>query len=290
MKPRHAFLTGLTGVASLATLFCALATAADAPQDPQATALLQRAVDYYQMQGDAALPAFSRQGEFIDADRFIFVVDRRGTLLASGGPSAVLIGRQVSRVLAPDVQSAFEHAFAGGADAGVQSVEYRWDNKAQQRTELKRVYFQKVGDRLIAAAQSVPRASAQQAAQLLDRAKLAMEQDPEGTIKAINGLSADFREDDLYVFVVDARSHRYVAHGYNLRLIGVDFATVRDPAGKPVGEPILALMRKADTARYDYRWKNPVTGLVEDKYALARRAGPYLVVVGYYRSGKGSGH
>jgi hypothetical protein len=261
-----------------------LANAAEAPQDVEASTLLRRAVDYYQVQGDAALPAFSRQGEFIDADRFIFVVDSHGILLASGGPTAVLIGREVSTVLAPELKLAFDNALASDAKPGIQSVEWRWNNKAQHRFELKRVYFQKVGDRVIAATQSVPRASDKQAAQLLDRAVAAMEQDPEGTVKAINDLSASLREDDLYVFVIDARTRRYVAHGYNLRLVGVDFASIHDPAGRPVGEPIMALMRNAASAQYEYRWKNPVTGVVEDKYALIRKAGHYLLVVGYYRS------
>lgn len=262
-----------------------ISQAANAPEDPAANALLKRAVDYYQLQGDAALPAFSRQGEFIDGEHFIFVVDSHGTLLASGGPSAVLIGRNVAKVLAPELKAAFDQALGAKQDAaaGIQTVEYRWDNKAQRRIELKRVYFQKVGDRVIAAAQSVPRASAHQAQQLLSKAVAAIQKDPEGTFKSINELSAQFHEDDLYVFVVDANTQRYVAHGYNLRLLGVDFASIHDPAGKPVGAPIMALMRKGESAKYDYRWKNPVTGIVEDKYALIQRAGHYLVVVGYYR-------
>lgn len=98
-----------------------VANADEAPEDVQALALIKRAVDYYQVQGDAALPAFSRQGEFIDADRFIFVVDAHGTLLASGGPSAVLIGRQVSKVLAPELEKAFNLALASKTPAAIQS-------------------------------------------------------------------------------------------------------------------------------------------------------------------------
>ncbi|SFB38315.1 hypothetical protein SAMN03159488_03415 [Pseudomonas sp. NFIX10] len=126
--------------ASLA-LCASLAKAEDAALDVRASSLLKRAADYYQLQGDAALPAFSRQGEFIDGDRFVFVVDSRGTLLASGGPTAVLIGREVSRVLAPELQAAFTHAFSASDDVGIQTVEYRWNNSAQHRVELKRVYF-----------------------------------------------------------------------------------------------------------------------------------------------------
>lgn len=259
--------------------------ASDAAPDQHARALLEQAVNYYRLQGDAALPAFSRQGEFIDADRYVFVVDKSGTLLASGGPSAVLIGRNVSTVLAPELTRAFQAAISTHADGGMQSAEYRWTNPVDGRSERKRVYFQAVGDRVIAAGQYLPRATAEQARQLLDKSARAIAQDPQRSFQAINELSAEFREDDLYVFVVDLDSHRYVAHGYNMRLLGVDFTTIRDPAGKPVGAPILALMRKGDDAGYDYRWKNPVTGNIEEKHALVRKVGRYAVAVGYYRRG-----
>ncbi len=60
-------------------------------------------------------------------------------------------------------------------------------------------------------------------------------------------------QDDLYVFVVDQDTQRYVAHGTNLRLINTDFGKIKDPEGKPVGEPILALMAKQDDGEYEYR-------------------------------------
>ena len=47
-----------------------------------AKALLEKAVTYFQSNGDKAFAAFSRQGEFIDHDRYVFVVDTKGVLLA----------------------------------------------------------------------------------------------------------------------------------------------------------------------------------------------------------------
>ncbi|MGY4533219.1 cytochrome c [Pseudomonas sp. TE3786] len=275
MKPINALLLGCL------LLLGNVASAAESAQ-----ALLQRAVEYYQVQGDAALAAFSRQGEFIDADRYVFVVDTHGTMLASGGPSAVLIGRDVSSVLAPELLGAFQKALNTPADAGVQSAEYHWKSWADGKVQRKRVYFQRVGERIIAVGEYLPRATPVQAHDLLIRAVAAIEKDPQGSFKAINELSAQFREDDLYVFVIDLDSHRYLAHGYNLRLLGVDFASIHDPQGKPVGAPILALMANREEGGYDYRWKNPVTSKVEDKHALLRKVGKvgkYLVAVGYYR-------
>lgn len=269
-------------IAVLATL--ALFGSAHAEDEQQRSLeLLQQAVEYYRLQGDAAFAAFSRQGEFIQDNRYVFVVDSAGTMLASGGPSVVLIGRDVNAVLEPELREAFAQALE--ATEGVQVADYRWMNWRDGREELKRVYFQRVGDRFIAVGHYLPRASEQQAQGLLQRAAEAIEQDPDGSFDAINSLSASFREDDLYVFVIDLRNQRYVAHGYNKRLLGMDFATIRDPDGQPVGEPILKLMQNAKTAEFDYRWKNPVTSKVENKHALLRKVGHYLVAVGYYQKG-----
>lgn len=264
-----------------ALAFLLAAPAAVADDEQQSRALLQQAVDYYRVQGDAALAAFSRQGEFIQGDRYVFVVDAKGTMLASGGPSAVLIGRDVSTVLEPELREAFAQALE--TTEGVQVAEYRWLNWRDGREERKRVYFQRVGERFIAVGHYLPRAAPEQAEALLQRAVKAIETDPNASFEAINSLSASFREDDLYVFVIDLRNRRYVAHGYNKRLLGVDFATIRDPDGQPVGEPILKLMKNADSGGFDYRWKNPVTSKVENKHALLRKVGDYLVAVGYYR-------
>lgn len=162
------------------------------------------------------------------------------------------------------------------------SAKYRWMNVRDGRVEQKQVYYQRVGDRVIAVGDYLPRASPDQAKNLLERASSALKKDPQVTLRSINDLSASFREDDLYVFVVDLKSHRYLAHGYNVRLLGVDFTTIKDPEGKPVGAPILAMVDWVDSGGYDYRWRNPVTGKVEDKHALFRKVGNYLVAVGYY--------
>lgn len=259
------------------------ASAASDRQEANAQALLHNAVEYYRVQGDAAFAAFSRQGEFIDGEHYVFVIDNTGTMLASGGTSAVLIGRNVLKTLEPELRDALTQALSGADDGQVHSAEYRWMNARDGRVERKKVYFQREGDRVIAVGLYLPRATPEQAEKFLDRVVAAVDKDPEGTVWAINDLSADFHEDDLYVFVVDQRNRRYAAHGYNPRLIGVDFSTIKDPQGKPVGEPILKLMANAERGGYDYSWKNPVTGKIEDKHALVRKVGNYLVAVGYYR-------
>ncbi|WP_095148006.1 cache domain-containing protein [Pseudomonas sp. Irchel s3a18] len=251
-------------------------------QDKAALALLEKALAYYHDNGDKAFAAFSRQGEFVVKDMYVFVVDTNGIMLASGGPSSALIGRDVSEVLGPDLQKAFKNALLVPEGNGIQQADYRWQNWSDGRVERKHVFYQRIGQRILAVGYYLPRASAEQAKALLDKAAADLGKDEKATLKAINSLQGGFLQDDLYVFVVDLDSQRYLAHGTNLRLINTDFGRIQDPDGKPVGEPILALMAGQDQGEYDYRWKNPVTGKVEDKHAYLKKVGNRLVAVGYY--------
>lgn len=268
----------------LLLLCCSQVHAATAQEaDAQAAkALLEKALAYYHKQGDKAFAAFSRQGEFIDQDRYVFVVDTKGVLLASGGPSSALIGRDVSEVLGPDLRQSFKDALKVPENQGIQQADYRWQNWNDGKVEHKHVFYQRVGERILAVGYYLPRATPEQARALRNKAVEALVKDEADTLKAINSLQGGFLQDDLYVFVVDLNTRRYVAHGTNLRLINTDFAKIKDPDGKPVGVPILQMMAEQDQGEYKYRWKNPVTGKVENKHAYVRKSGHFMVAVGYY--------
>ncbi|MBC3257169.1 cache domain-containing protein [Pseudomonas paralactis] len=268
----------------LLLLCCSQVHAATAQEaDAQAAkALLEKALAYYQQHGDKAFAAFSRQGEFIDQDRYVFVVDTEGVLLASGGPSSALIGRDVSEVLGPDLRQSFKEALKVPESQGIQQADYRWQNWNDGKVEHKHVFYQRAGKRILAVGYYLPRATPEQARALRNKAVDALVKDETGALKAINSLQGGFLQDDLYVFVVDLDTRRYVAHGTNLRLINTDFAKIKDPDGKPVGEPILKMMAEQDQGEYKYRWKNPVTGKVENKHAYVRKSGHFMVAVGYY--------
>lgn len=268
----------------LLLLCCSQVHAATAQEaDAQAAkALLEKALAYYQQHGDKAFAAFSRQGEFIDQDRYVFVVDTKGVLLASGGPSSALIGRDVSEVLGPDLRQSFKDALKVPENQGIQQADYRWQNWNDGKVEHKHVFYQRVGERILAVGYYLPRATPEQARALRNKAVEALVKDETGTLKAINSLQGGFLQDDLYVFVVDLNTRRYVAHGTNLRLINTDFAKIKDPDGKPVGVPILKMMAEQDQGEYKYRWKNPVTGKVENKHTYVRKSGHFMVAVGYY--------
>ncbi|MDY7531603.1 cache domain-containing protein [Pseudomonas sp. Bout1] len=266
-------------------LLCFGQVHAATPEDADAQAakaLLEKALAYYQSNGDKAFAAFSRQGEFVDQDRYVFVVDTQGVLLASGGPSSALIGRNVSEVLGPDLNKSFKDALAVPEGSGIQQADYRWQNWNDGKVERKHVYYQRVGQRILAVGYYLPRATPEHARALRNKAVKALEKDQAGTLKAINAMQGGFLQDDLYVFVVDLDTGRYVAHGTNPRLVNTDFSKIKDPDGKPVGEPILAVMAEQGQGEYEYRWKNPVTGKVENKHAYLRKTGHFMVAVGYY--------
>ncbi|WP_242168855.1 MULTISPECIES: cache domain-containing protein [unclassified Pseudomonas] len=276
-------MKGLLRLTWLLLLCFSQVHAATQDEDAQAAkTLLEKALAYYQANGDKAFAAFSRQGEFIDHDRYVFVVDTQGVLLASGGPSAALIGRDVSEQLGPDLQASFKQALAVPEGQGIQQAEYRWQNWNDGKVERKHVFYQRVGERILAVGYYLPRATPEQARGLRDKAVKALVKDEAGTLKAINALQGGFLQDDLYVFVVDLNTGRYVAHGTNLRLVNTDFRKIKDPDGRPVGEPILKLMAEQDQGEYKYRWKNPVTDKVENKHAYLRKIGHFMVAVGYY--------
>lgn len=265
---------------SFTSLFAAQAT--DQAEAKRAQALLAKAVAYYKKEGDKAFAAFSRQGEFVDGDLYVFVVDSKGNMLASGGPSVVLIGRDVSSTLDPSLREQFAKTLASPATGKVQQADYRWKNWADGRVERKHVYYQRVGDRFIATGYYQPRATPEQASAMLGKAVKAIEGDPQGTFGKINTLDSSFVEDDLYVFAVDLNTSKFVAHGFNSRMVGTDFDSLKDPGGNPVGHAMLELVKSKGDAEFEYQWRNPVTGKVENKHAFLRKTGDYLVAVGYY--------
>lgn len=280
---RNALLL-LVGLFFLPSVF-----AQDAPAEgyaveaERANQLLHKAVEFYKQNGDAALAAFSRQGEFIDGELYVYVVDTAGVMLASGGPSVNLVGRNISSALNDELNTAFQEALNLPDSDAVHSAEYRWMNWQDGKVERKHVFFRRLGERVFAVGYYLPRASPQEAQLLLDRAAAAVAENPKQAFKRINSLDAQFVRDDLYVFVADLRTERYVAHGYNLRMIGTDFRAVQSVDHAPIGEQMLEIVNGKGEGELTYLWGNPMTGRSETKNTLIRKVGDYAVAVGYYQ-------
>lgn len=254
-----------------------------AQEAARAQVLLGKAISYYKENGEAAMANFSRQGQFVDEQLYIYVVDTSGVMIASGGPSGSMIGKQVGAYLDDDLKAAFQKAIAQPEDGQVHSAEYRWWNWDDGKVERKRVFYQRVGDRIFAVGYYMPRSNVTQAQALLDKASRAMSADPKATLKKINNPGdKTFIEDDLYVFVVDLKSRRFVGHGFLRRLIGTDFAALKASDGQPIGEQMLAVMAKGEEGEVGYLWRNPMTGQSEFKRTFLKKAGNYAVAVGVY--------
>lgn len=261
----------------------ATATRESVASDVQrARALLARAIIRYRQQGDEAFAAFNGPTEFVDGELYVWVLGTDGVMLASGGSSSALIGRKVS-----NMRDAFGTPFfydmlekAKTSDTGV--VEYRWLNRLHHKPERKITLFTKIGTRLLAVGYYIPRASAEQASAMLERAVGAMQADSVKALAAFNDLNGGYIEDDLYVFVVGIDDGKFRAHGVSGRLVGSDGYALTDPNGKPVIRQMLDALKDKDRGELDYAWRNPVTRKVESKHTLFRKVGNNLVGVGYY--------
>jgi hypothetical protein len=266
-------------------LIAAQAGAAGAQDDEQrAKALLERAVIYYQEHGESAMAAFSRQGDFIDNNCYVMVLNTQGVMLASGGPSSYLIGKNVGGALPGELATAFATALKTGADQGVQKAEYRWKSWEGDLDLNKIVYYRRVDEKLFAVGYYISRQTSEHAQAMLDKVSNAMTSNPASTLEAINQVDPAFRLDDLYPYVIDLDTRRFVAHGSNKRLVGVDFSTINDAHGKPLGAPLLRMVQRKAAGEFQYDWMNPVTNSIEHKHAYFRRVGHYLTAVGYYQS------
>jgi cytochrome c len=252
----------------------------------EAQVLLKKAVARYREIGDPALAEFSRQGDFTTRDLYVYVIDTKGVMLASGGPSSIYIGRNINSLLTGDLKKALAEVLAQPESDAVHSEEYRWTNWADGKVERKRVFSQRVGDKVFAAGYYIPRSSPAEARRLLDDAANAMTQDTTVTVKRINQLDPFFNRDDLYVFVVDIHQDRYVAHGFLPRMLGTRFSTLKSVDGQLIGQQMLDAVKTKTDGAVEYLWRNPVTGTTERKHTLVRRSGNYLVAVGYYTDDK----
>lgn len=269
-------LISLAGVAAEAT------PDAYGAEAQRAQSLLTKAIAEYKLKGDSALAEFSRQGAYVDGELYIYVVDTAGVMLASGGPSASLVGKPVLSVLDDDLKVAFQQALAQPDDGTVHSAEYRWWNWEHGKVARKRVFYQRVGDRLISVGYYMPRSSPEQAKQLLRQVTEQVGSDAAVTIDLINKHDKQLTRDDLYAFVVDLKTQRFIAHGFQPRLIGTDFKLLRSADGKPIGEEMLKQMSSQETGEIAYLWRNPMTGQNEYKKTFLQRVNDYLVAVGCY--------
>src|SRR5690606_41425395 len=82
----------------------------------KAKALLTDAVNSYKENGDKALAEFSRQGPFVRDGLYVFAINTNGIMLASGGPSVMLIGLERMNSIDDDHKLKFQPAHSSSPD------------------------------------------------------------------------------------------------------------------------------------------------------------------------------
>jgi uncharacterized protein len=106
----------------------------------------------------------------------------------------------------------------------------------------------------------------------------------EATFKAITEGAKEFRDRDLYPYMLDFDGND-PAHGGVPSLVGKNLLDLKDQDGKWITRDIIAIAKERGSGWYDYRWPNPVTKTVEDKSTYIERVGErHIVAVGIYKN------
>jgi cytochrome c len=248
----------------------------------RAAALLDRAVAHVEAKGEAGTADFNHGPAFIDRDLYVYALRTDGTFLASGGDSAALVGQNVLNETDLNGRPFFREIIDQARGFGSGRVEYRWFNPADSRGRPKVALFRRVGEVIVAAGYYPPRATATEARALLRDAIAAMDANRDAALKRFQQLDGPFIHNDLYVFVVRVSDGRFLAHGATPALVGTNGYELKGPDGTAVIRKMVDIARTHPRGAMEYAWRNPSTGVVEQKHTFFKIEGDVLIGVGYY--------
>lgn len=158
-----------------------------------------------------------------------------------------------------------------------------WLNRLTNKVKPKVSYVRKLGGTIVGVGYSAPRAGADDARAMLDRAlALIRAEGPAIAALTFNDRRGAFVHDDLYVFMINLESGKFEATGMNPALAGTDARGLKDAEGHAIVAEMMDKLKSADEATVDYVWRNPVTNRVEHKRSYVRREGGSLIGVGHY--------
>lgn len=248
----------------------------------RAQALLDLASSRLQEGGDASLAAMSRVGEFSNRELYVYVINQQGYMLASGGPSVTLVGRNLLDLKDSDGKPFIREILDRSKQTERGSIEYRWLNPQQNRVERKIGLFRAVGDKVVIVGYYMPRGTLEQAKSLLWRAAHELKQHGDQALKTFSDLNGGFIQGDLYVYVLDHNSGTMLSHGTMPQLIGRDARSLKDAEGSLFIKDLLDLAANASEGEIAYQWLNPTTRKQERKTAFYLRIKDHVLVVGAY--------
>jgi cytochrome c len=233
---------------------------------------------------EMAFAAFNNQkGEFVRQDLYVFVVGFDGVMHAHGGAPEGLVGMQVEDLRDASGKALIREMLDAAKSKGSGEVDYVWLNRVTNRVESKTAFVQRVGDNVVGVGFYVPRSSAEQARSFLDKAVAEIGRvGAADAFAAFNNRKGAFVRDDLYVFAIGLDDAKFYAMGATPGLVGAGVRDLRDAAGKPIIQDMIALVREKGSGEYEYVWRNPANNKVEAKRSFVQRVDSYLVGVGYY--------
>jgi cytochrome c len=251
-------------------------------QEARAQALLDRAVAHLRQRGEAGAADFARQSAFVDRDLYVYALRSDGRFLASGGASAALVGENVLGVTDAAGRKYFSDMIAQARARGGGRIEYLWFDPVDGRDRPRQTLFSKVGEVIVAVGFLAPRATPVEAKAMLRKAVKSMRRDEKAALREFQAYPGPFIRDDLYVFVIDLASGRFLANGANPALVGTDARALRDARGQPIVTEAMEALARGRRGEAGYSWRNPVTGRVESKHTFFRNVDGKLVGVGYF--------
>ena len=272
------------------------AHAVDAPLPPhpgsverakvgRAVELLDAAVAYLKHNGaSAAFAAFNDpKGSFVNGPYYVYVIGKDGYMHANGGTQLSLPGKSALELRDAAGKPLVRDLLAAAAQAPAGSVQYRWLNPEDHQIEVKTSLYNVVDSYIVSVGYYTPRATQAEAQALLSRAvSFLKETSPEIAFASFNNPQGGFMQDDQYVFAVGLEDGKYRASGAAPQLNGMDVRGIRDAAGNPLFEEMIAVAKNRGSGMVDYMWRNPATNAVESKHTLVQRVGDVLLGVGYY--------
>ncbi|CAM5288373.1 MULTISPECIES: cache domain-containing protein [unclassified Thauera] len=287
--PQHLLLALMIGLATAAMPVHATESAATTQRAQQAAdsgsraqALLDRAERHLVDKGDEALASFSRAGEFVEGELYVYAIDTQGNFLASGGSSITLIGRNVTDLQDSEGRSFMREILDGARAQGAGRVEYRWRNPSTGRNDPKIATYRKVGERILVVGYYTPFASLELAKSLLWRAVHQYKTQGDAAFARFNSLNGGFVQDDLYVFVIGLDDEIVYANGGHPRFVGRKGGELADTNGKRFIREMIDVARDRGEGEVEYTWRNPLTQKVEHKRSHVIRVDNYLFGAGAF--------
>lgn len=120
------------------------------------------------------------------------------------------------------------------------------------------------------------------AMQMVNDAATAVGKDRAAALAEIGNAKGRFVKGEIYVFAYDMNG-TMAAHPINAKLVGKNLMDVPDAGGKMFRREIIEGVSAKGSATVDYKYKNPQSGVIEDKVTYCKKAADLAVCAGYYK-------